>query len=238
MNRQLYLIITLLLFVCIIIPVAAQKQSKEEKALIAEWKKRMKEMSPLEFKRIVEERDSLLKLSSSFEETQASLKTQIDSKDLEITSLKQQVDSLKASGGSDLLKTNTIVLDASIAKVDSTRVDTSVSAPDASSSSEAASSSGSNSRPGRKASPGVVYKVQIGIFKNKKLEKYIYNNKFFNGDIDQDGARKYTLGYFTDYWEADNFKKYMRAMGVYDAWIVAYKDGNRVNIKDVLEGAL
>lgn len=85
---------------------------------------------------------------------------------------------------------------------------------------------------------GVVYKVQIGTFRNKDLSKYFDNNPNFSGDVDADGTKKYTLGNFTDYWEADRFKKYLREMGVKDAWIVAYKDGRRVDIKDVLEGAL
>ena len=37
---------------------------------------------------------------------------------------------------------------------------------------------------------------------------------------------------------SDNFKKYLREMGVSDAWVVAYKDGNRVELKDALEGTL
>jgi len=80
--------------------------------------------------------------------------------------------------------------------------------------------------------------VQIGAFKNKDLAKYFENNKNFSGDVDADGVKKYTLGYFNDYWEADNFKKYIREMGVKDAWIVAYKNGQRVNLRDVLEGLL
>ncbi len=39
------------------------------------------------------------------------------------------------------------------------------------------------------------------------------------------GEQKFTIGIFRDYWEADKFKKYMREMGVKDAWIVPYKDG-------------
>ena len=84
---------------------------------------------------------------------------------------------------------------------------------------------------------GVVFKVQVGAFRNKDLAKYLDNNPNFSGDTDEDGARKYTLGYFKNYWEADNFKKYLREMGVADAWLVSYKDGKRVPIKDVLEGA-
>lgn len=84
---------------------------------------------------------------------------------------------------------------------------------------------------------GVMFKVQVGAFKNKDLTKYFQNSKNFSGDVDADGTKKYTLGYFPDYWEAENFKKYLREMGVKDAWIVAYKDGNRVEIKEVLESA-
>jgi cell division protein FtsN len=88
------------------------------------------------------------------------------------------------------------------------------------------------------AAKGVAYKVQIGAFKNRDLSKYFENNKNFSGEVDADGTKKYTLGSFTTYWEADNFKKYLREMGVSDAWVVAYKDGKRIELKDALEGTL
>ena len=88
------------------------------------------------------------------------------------------------------------------------------------------------------AAKGIVYKVQIGAFKNKDLSKYFENNKNFSGEVDEDGTKKYTLGAFPTYWEADNFKKYLREMGVSDAWVVAYKDGKRIELKDALEGTL
>lgn len=88
------------------------------------------------------------------------------------------------------------------------------------------------------AAKGITYKVQIGAFKNKDLSKYFENNKNFSGEVDVDGTKKYTLGAFPTYWEADNFKKYLREMGVSDAWVVAYKDGKRVELKDALEGTL
>lgn len=90
-------------------------------------------------------------------------------------------------------------------------------------------------------SKGVVFKVQVGAFKNKDLSKYFDNNPNFGGeaaDKDKNEPQKITIGIFRDYWEADTFKKYMREMGVKDAWIVPYKDGNRVEIKDVLEGVV
>jgi len=87
-------------------------------------------------------------------------------------------------------------------------------------------------------SRGVVFKVQIGAFKNKDLSKYFNNNPNFGGEAAEKGEQKFTIGIFRDYWEADTFKKYMREMGVKDAWIVPYKDGQRVEIKDVLEGVV
>jgi len=87
-------------------------------------------------------------------------------------------------------------------------------------------------------SRGVVFKVQIGAFKNKDLSKYFNNNPNFGGEAAEKGEQKFTIGIFRDYWDADKFKKYMREMGVKDAWIVPYKDGLRVEIKDVLEGVV
>jgi hypothetical protein len=87
-------------------------------------------------------------------------------------------------------------------------------------------------------SKGVVFKVQIGAFKNKNLAKYFDNNPNFGGEAKDGEPQKVTIGIFRDYWEADTFKKYMREMGVKDAWIVPYRDGQRVDIKDVLEGVI
>jgi uncharacterized phage infection (PIP) family protein YhgE len=87
-------------------------------------------------------------------------------------------------------------------------------------------------------SQGVVFKVQIGAFKNKNLQKYFDNNPNLGGEVKQGEPQKITIGIFRDYWEADEFKKYMREMGVKDAWIVPYRDGQRVEIKDVLEGVV
>lgn len=87
-------------------------------------------------------------------------------------------------------------------------------------------------------SQGVVFKVQVGAFKNKDLQKYFDNNPNFGGEVKEGEPQKITIGIFRDYWEADQFKKYMREMGVKDAWIVPYRDGQRVEIKDVLEGVV
>jgi hypothetical protein len=87
-------------------------------------------------------------------------------------------------------------------------------------------------------SKGLVFKVQVGAFKNKNLAKYFDNNPNFGGEAKEGEPQKVTIGIFRDYWEADTFKKYLREMGVSDAWIVPYKDAQRVDIKDVLEGVV
>ncbi len=82
---------------------------------------------------------------------------------------------------------------------------------------------------------GVVFKVQLGAYAKKEdLSKYANSPNF--GAENADGLQKFTIGVFKDYWEADNFKKHLRAMGVKEAWVVSYKDGVRVPIKEVLEG--
>jgi vacuolar-type H+-ATPase subunit I/STV1 len=87
-------------------------------------------------------------------------------------------------------------------------------------------------------SKGLIFKVQIGAFKNKDLSKYFQNNPNFSGEVKEGEPQKVTIGIFRDYWEADTFKKYLREMGVKDAWIVPFKDSKRVEIKDVLEGVV
>jgi len=83
-------------------------------------------------------------------------------------------------------------------------------------------------------STGVVFKVQIGAYSQKDLQKYAKGKNF--AQESDNGVNKFTIGAFRDYWEADTLKKYLREMGVKDAFIVSYKDGQRVDIKEVLEG--
>lgn len=86
-------------------------------------------------------------------------------------------------------------------------------------------------------SKGIVFRVQVGAFTKKDFQKYFDNNPNFGGEAtekDANNPQRITIGVFRDYWEADTFKKYMRDMGVKDAWIVPYNDNQRVELKDVL----
>ncbi|WP_338761001.1 Ezrin/radixin/moesin family protein [Bernardetia sp. ABR2-2B] len=106
--------------------------------------------------------------------------------------------------------------------------DTQKEAESTASNSDASSSDGKDDY-----SKGTVYRVQVGAFRNKDLMKFVGHRRF-HAEEDEDGVKKYTIAAFRDYWEADLFKKYLREMGVNDAWIVSYKDGVRVQIESVL----
>jgi len=173
----------------------AQKKSKEDKALEKEWKKKLKQLDALSYKKLVEDQASLRSENSELSTKVTNLESEVMSKNTELEKSKGENTKLAEEVASNVTK--------------------------------------SGVKPNEK---GVLFKVQIGAFRNKDLSKYFDKNPNFSGDVDADGTKKYTLCYFNDYWEADKFKKYLREMGVSDAWIVAYKNGNRVDIKEVLEG--
>jgi len=82
---------------------------------------------------------------------------------------------------------------------------------------------------------GLVFKVQIGAFKNKDLSKFFEANPNLTGDTAEDGTQRINFGIYRDYWDADTLKKYLREMGIKDAWVVPYQDGQRKDLKEVLE---
>jgi DNA repair exonuclease SbcCD ATPase subunit len=175
-----------------------------------EWKKKLKKTSPEQFKRMYDENAALKSEVSSIQGQLSSMEAATGEKDAKIAELTEQNRKMEA-------------------QVNAARKAIAKAKEDA----EAQAASGSAI-----GDDGVVFKVQIGAFRNKDLSKYFENNENFGGETDKDGVQRITLGKFRDYWQADTFKKYLREMGVNDAWIVPYKDGTRVAMKDVLEGVV
>ncbi|OJW69768.1 MAG: hypothetical protein BGO68_05740 [Candidatus Amoebophilus sp. 36-38] len=83
---------------------------------------------------------------------------------------------------------------------------------------------------------GVIFKVQIGANKDLDLKEVLID-EVHHENLEQEHEEnlfKYTIGHFRNYWEANKLKKGLRAMGIKLAWIVPYKDGKRVLLKEVL----
>ncbi|HCW07378.1 MAG TPA: Ezrin/radixin/moesin family protein [Cytophagales bacterium] len=182
--------------------------SKAEKK---EWKKKAKEYSknPSELKSLIEAKQATENDNSSLKSQISTLNGQVSDKNAKIADLEDQLSKMRG----DLTSTK-----AELAQLKENPPAPAINPMD--------------------FSKGVVFKVQIGAFKNKDLAKYFDNNPNFGGEATDKGEQRFTIGVFRDYWEADKFKKYMREMGVKDAWIVPFKDGQRVEIKDVLEGVV
>ena len=79
---------------------------------------------------------------------------------------------------------------------------------------------------------GVIFKVQITT--SLKQKTTVESNADAFGVENTGEMYKYTVGYFRDYWEADHFRKYLVGLNLKDAWIVAFKDNERVDIVSVL----
>ena len=78
---------------------------------------------------------------------------------------------------------------------------------------------------------GLIYKVQIGAFRNKPDREYF--NKFapVSGQLLDNGITRFMVGYFTNYTSANTVKTKIRGMGDYkDAFVVVYNNGKRISI--------
>lgn len=79
---------------------------------------------------------------------------------------------------------------------------------------------------------GIVYKVQVAIDDASLYQEISeidgQKRPVFSGDQDEDGEKKYTLGYFKDKAEAETFRKYLQLLRIKDAKITTYKDGKKV----------
>lgn len=213
---------SLVVFLCVFmlgifsVDTAHAQLSRKERR---EWKKRRNNTEPADFKAIVEENNALKAQVSSLNSQLSSLQQRIADKDARITELQEVNTQLEADLAAARQSARNAQAEAARAME------------------EARQMMASNQNNTMDES-GLWFKVQIGSFRQKDLSEYFEKYENFAGDIREDGTQSITLGRFRDYWDADKFKKYLREMGVEDAWIVPYKDGTRVPLKDVLEGVI
>ena len=75
---------------------------------------------------------------------------------------------------------------------------------------------------------GVIYKVQLGAFRNPIPQDLFGNFTPLAGESSGSGLTRYTVGLFKTYTTADLAKGEVRKMGYRDAFVVAYRNGVRI----------
>jgi len=205
-------ILTLLLGVMVAGLTVAQTSDTRPltKKELKEWKKKKKKMSPEDFRILYEENTSNKAKIASMESEISSLEAQVSSKDEKISDLQKQVTRMQAA------------YQAAQNEIENLKAKPQQPAynPDIIN--------------GEDFSKGVVFKVQVGAFRKIDLQKYAGTSKEF-AEEGADDLRKYVIGNFRNYEDANVLKRYLREMGVEDAWIVPYRDGQRVPLKDVIK---
>lgn len=182
--------------------------TKKEKK---EWKKRKKRMSVEDYRNMYQENSAQKARIASLDSDVSKLEAQGSTKDGQISDLQKQVTRMQAAY-------QTAQREIEVLK------------------------NQLNEEPeynpylinGEDFSIGVVFKVQVGAFRKKDLQKYAESSKEFSEE-EMEELRRYVIGHFRNYEDANVLKRYLREMGVQDAWIVPYKDNVRVPLKDVLD---
>ncbi|OEK06928.1 hypothetical protein [Roseivirga misakiensis] len=177
---------------------------------LSEWKKRKKKLTVEEFKRLSDENVAQKAQIAASQGEIENLERQLSSKDDKISELQKQVTRMQAAYQVSQREINNL-------KSQPNRLPMKVERDG-----------------GEDFSVGVVFKVQVGAFRKIDLNKYANSSKDFSEE-EMEELRKYVIGNFRNYDDANVLKRYLREMGVEDAWIVPYRDGKRVPLKDVLD---
>lgn len=82
---------------------------------------------------------------------------------------------------------------------------------------------------------GVVYKVQVGAFRNALPSEAFSDMTPVTGEHAGNGLVRYTAGMFTSAQGASEAGAKVRGRGYRDAFVVAYMDGKRVPLRDAMQ---
>jgi hypothetical protein len=81
---------------------------------------------------------------------------------------------------------------------------------------------------------GTVYKVQMGYFKQLNLQSFNGQNRYIKAE-DVEGAKRYTVGFFQTVDEAMQFANDVKKLGIQDAFVTQYINGERNMTFDALK---
>lgn len=78
----------------------------------------------------------------------------------------------------------------------------------------------------------LVYAVQIGAYRNEIMDLSMYSDKFVNfKEIKSQPFNKYAIGNFATLEEAQQFRKQIVRLGLKNAFIASYQNGERLKIE-------
>ncbi len=93
--------------------------------------------------------------------------------------------------------------------------------------SQAASASG-----GAAVMSGYSFRVQIGSYKNLDISAKMTQGSNTFAEKTADGLNRYTIGQYRTYEECESFRGDIVKMGIRDAIVVGYKDGQRISVTE------
>lgn len=183
--------------------VGAQKLDKEQEKV---WREKLNKISVEEFKAIVEANSFLPVRISKAQKELEETDALLKAKDEEVNFLRQKIAQLEKELANK---------------------SRGVSQPITQEPSESISADLSNQDD---FSKGVVFRLQVAASDRVSL---LVSNQY-DLRVEQEGnLKKYTLGNFRTYEKAEVLKNCLPSLGIKGAWIVAYKDGVRVSLKEV-----
>jgi hypothetical protein len=82
---------------------------------------------------------------------------------------------------------------------------------------------------------GLIYKVQIGAFRNPISPEQFNGMSPITAETTPQGFTRYTAGFFTSFTTADQVKNEIRELGYKDAFVVVFLNGKRISVADALK---
>jgi hypothetical protein len=82
---------------------------------------------------------------------------------------------------------------------------------------------------------GLVYRVQIGAYRNTITSKQLLSLSPIYYESLNNSIIRYLFGDFKTLKEAEIVKNKIKALGIQDAFVVAYKDGHKIHVKTHLK---
>jgi hypothetical protein len=83
---------------------------------------------------------------------------------------------------------------------------------------------------------GIIFSIQIGAYLSHDLQRF-NNNMISLHQYSSEYINQFTLGLFTNYTAALEFRDIVKQLGFSDAYVTALKNGKRINIDEAIHGA-